>query len=165
MGKKESRDYSQIRQVLMTLSMNEIPRCLDMVQIDVNNPPSDFSPLHYLVESTPRQRILLELMDLHNSSPFLSFQGVTLFRLACRLTREQIVERFIEKVRVNNCKQQAAVEREIDLYPNHTKRAKLRLLWLRRLRNSCRLFVLMLAARERGVRLSKNLVREVVLYM
>jgi len=164
MGVKESRDYRQIKQVLMTLSMDEIPRCLDIMHIDVNHPPSDFSPLHHLVECTFRERILLELMEMYDSSPFLSFQGATLLHLACRTKKEMIVEAFFGKVRGNNRKQQAVVEREIDLYPDDRKRSKLRELWMRRLRNGCRMFVIMLIIEGKGMRrLGQNLAWEVVM--
>jgi ankyrin repeat protein len=97
--------------------MNEIPYCLDTVHIDVNNPPSGFSPLHYLAGETYRTRITLELMALYGSSPLLSFKGETLLRLACKTEKERLAEELIKRVGLNNRAHRAEVEKEISNTP------------------------------------------------
>ena len=162
MSSTDCSDYKEIKQVLITLSMKEIPYCLDSVQIDVNNPPSAFSPLHYLAGETCRTRITLELMTLYGSSPLLSFKGESLLRLAIKADRGRLAEELIKRVGLNNG---ADVEKDISNTPNREFREKLQTAWQRRHRNGTRMFALKLFSQYRVMRLSKNLAHEVALYI
>lgn len=162
MSSADSSEYRQIQQILVTLSMDEIPYYLDMFQIDANNPPSRFSPLHYLAGETYRTRILLELMTLYNSSPLLSFKGETLLFLACKTEKERLAEELIKRIGLNNGSE---VQRDISITRKTDIREKLQTAWKRRQRNGTRMFALKLLFQYKVMKLSKNLAHEVVFYI
>ena len=159
--------YARVKLALDSCSMYEIPLYLQAYGVDASSPAADFSPFHYLLTHTHREKLLLELMNRYRASPLMQYQGRSLFQEACIQQKMRLAVDLLHRVPTPTSTQECPVDREIEACFAANKAAKsyFARAWHRKIRNAKRLFFLMTVNRYRKLPLCSNLTNEVVPYI
>ena len=154
----------RIKLALDTLRMYEIPLYFQAHAVDICNPPANFSPLHYLLTHTTREKLLLDLLSRHHTSPLLHHQGRSLFLEACIQHKIRLAGNLMQRVPTPTNTVECPIDMDIaTCFPtNEAVKSYFARTWSRKVRNAQRLFFLRTAP---ALQLSSNLATEVVLYI
>lgn len=159
--------YDRVKLALDSFSMYEIPLYLQAQGVDVSSPAADFSPFHYLITHTHREKLLLDLMNLYHASPLMRYQGRSLFLEACVQHKMRLAVDLLHRVPTPTHTHECPVDMEIAACFSANKAAKsyFARAWNRKIRNAKRLFFLMTVNHYRKLPLSSNLTNEIVPYI
>lgn len=156
--------FESLKLALDTLSMYEIPLYLQVQGVDPCSPPSHFSPLHYLLTHTTREKLLLDLMSRYHISPLLHYHGRSLFLEACIQHKVRLAGNLMQRVPMPTDTRECPIAKDISACFNTDEAVKYYFArtWSRRVRNAQRLFFLKTAS---ALQISWNLATEIVLYI
>ena len=157
-----NREFGEAKNVLATLSSEEIPGYLSSHGLSLNSPVS-FSPLHYTAEATGRSNILRYLIDKCGADPSTKFQGKSLLEVACKARKMRVVSLLLARLPAYTKLQVENVDSILDLLPPSGAAEYLKM-WRKRRNDLERLAFLYFPSQGKR-RLPVGLQREVVLYI